>query len=184
MAATAPGIAATVIHYRPRSAVREVGKVLGFSEDVTARLTSTIWGSFSSSMAEKRYAEAGFDPDNPDIVRLRDLVDQILHFPRCDGSTSRSLKLVSTMTLAPAICAHFTGMPRRESDEPQRPGPMSRYGRFSACSWALKAPTCSATAGVSLAVRSCRFTKMTSRISSTTPCPSERSVRQSTSSSA
>jgi error-prone DNA polymerase len=76
------GIAATVIHYRPRSAVREVGKVLGFSEDVTARLSSTIWGSFSSSMAEQRYAEAGFDPDNPDIVRLRDLVDQILHFPR------------------------------------------------------------------------------------------------------
>ncbi len=76
------GIAATVIHYRPRSAVREVGKVLGFSEDVTARLTSTIWGSFSSSMEEKRYHEAGFDPDNPDIVRLRDLVDQILHFPR------------------------------------------------------------------------------------------------------
>ncbi|PXW79141.1 DnaE-like error-prone DNA polymerase [Blastomonas natatoria] len=76
------GIAATVIHYRPRSAVREVGKVLGFSEDVTARLSSTIWGSFSSSMAEKRYEEAGFDPDNPDIVRLRDLVDQILHFPR------------------------------------------------------------------------------------------------------
>ncbi|KPF77062.1 DNA polymerase [Blastomonas sp. AAP25] len=76
------GIAATVIHYRPRSAVREVGKVLGFSEDITARLTSTIWGSFSSSMEEKRYHEAGFDPDNPDIVRLRDLVDQILHFPR------------------------------------------------------------------------------------------------------
>ncbi|MAF60571.1 MULTISPECIES: error-prone DNA polymerase [Pseudomonadota] len=76
------GIAATVIHYRPRSAVREVGKVLGFSEDVTARLSSTIWGSFSSSMAEKRYEEAGFDPGNPDIVRLRDLVDQILHFPR------------------------------------------------------------------------------------------------------
>ncbi|ESZ85717.1 MAG: DNA polymerase [Blastomonas sp. CACIA14H2] len=76
------GIAATVIHYRPRSAVREVGKVLGFSEDVTARLSSTIWGSFSSSMAEQRYAEAGFDIDNPDIVRLRDLVDQILHFPR------------------------------------------------------------------------------------------------------
>ncbi len=36
------GIAATVIHYRPRSAVREVGKALGLSEDVTARLASTI----------------------------------------------------------------------------------------------------------------------------------------------
>ena len=76
------GIAATVIHYRPRSAVREVGKVLGFSEDVTTRMSSTIWGSFSSSMAETRYAEAGFDPDSPQIARLRDLVDQILHFPR------------------------------------------------------------------------------------------------------
>jgi error-prone DNA polymerase len=32
------GIAATVIHYRPRSAVREVGKALGLTEDVTARI--------------------------------------------------------------------------------------------------------------------------------------------------
>ena len=39
------GIAATVIHFRPRSAVREVGKVLGLSEDVTARLTSTVWAA-------------------------------------------------------------------------------------------------------------------------------------------
>ena len=38
------GIAATVIHYRPRSAIREVGKVMGLSEDVTAALASTIWG--------------------------------------------------------------------------------------------------------------------------------------------
>ncbi|WP_373486982.1 error-prone DNA polymerase, partial [Blastomonas sp.] len=76
------GIAATVIRYRPRSAVREVGKVLGFSEDLTARLTSTIWGSYSSSMEARRYSEAGFDPDNPQIVRLKGLIDQLLKFPR------------------------------------------------------------------------------------------------------
>ena len=76
------GIAATVIHYRPRSAVRDVGKVLGFSEDVTSRLSSTVWGSFSSSMEERRYQEAGFDPADPTIARLRDLVGQILQFPR------------------------------------------------------------------------------------------------------
>ena len=35
MAVSAPRIAATVIHYRPRSAVREVGKALGLTEDVT-----------------------------------------------------------------------------------------------------------------------------------------------------
>ncbi|WP_439532428.1 error-prone DNA polymerase [Polymorphobacter sp.] len=76
------GIAATVIHYRPRSAVREVGKALGFSEDVTARLTSTIWGSFSRAMDNGRIEETGYSLDNPDIARMKALVDQILNFPR------------------------------------------------------------------------------------------------------
>ena len=76
------GIAATVIHYRPRSAVREVGKVLGFSEDMTAQLSSTIWGSFAGGMEESRYREAGVDPANPEIARLAGLVGRILNFPR------------------------------------------------------------------------------------------------------
>ncbi|MBC2777118.1 error-prone DNA polymerase [Parasphingopyxis marina] len=76
------GIAATVIHYRPRSAVREVGKVLGLSEDFTSRIVSTIWGSYASKMEKQRVAETGFDPGNPEIVRLTRLVDRILHFPR------------------------------------------------------------------------------------------------------
>ncbi|MBH1992646.1 MAG: error-prone DNA polymerase [Sphingomonadaceae bacterium] len=76
------GIAATVIHYRPRSAVGEVGKVLGFTDDMTARLAGTIWGSFAGKMEERRYAEAGVDPNNPAIVQLKGLVDQLLDFPR------------------------------------------------------------------------------------------------------
>lgn len=76
------GIAATVIHYRPRSAVREVGKVLGLSEDVTARLTSTVWGSYAGKMEAKRIADAGFDPDAPELVRLRWIVGQLLDMPR------------------------------------------------------------------------------------------------------
>ncbi len=77
-------IAATVIHYRPRSAVREVGKALGLSEDVTARMVSTVWGSFSREMPEKRYDEAGFDPQAPEMRRLIDLSGQLLaaDFPR------------------------------------------------------------------------------------------------------
>ncbi len=75
-------IAATVIHYRPRSAVREVGKVLGLSEDVTTRLTSTVWGSFASHMEQQRITESGFDPQAPEIARLADLVGQIMGFPR------------------------------------------------------------------------------------------------------
>ena len=75
-------IAATVIHYRPRSAVREVGKVLGISEDVTARLTSTVWGSYADRMETRRFTDAGFDLEAADLERLRWLVDQLLTFPR------------------------------------------------------------------------------------------------------
>ncbi len=76
------GIAATVIHYRPRSTIREVGKALGLTEDVTARLSSTIWGSWGSDVPEVRMAEAGFDIANPEIARLKTLVDRLLTFPR------------------------------------------------------------------------------------------------------
>lgn len=76
------GIAATVIHYRPRSAVREVGKALGLSEDVTARLAGTVWGSHGTSHGRDRWAESGLDPDNPDIARVRHFTQAILSFPR------------------------------------------------------------------------------------------------------
>jgi error-prone DNA polymerase len=76
------GIVATVIHYRPRSAVRDVGKALGLTEDVTARLASTIWGSWGSKPDAKRVRETGFDPDNPEIARLKALSEQLMQFPR------------------------------------------------------------------------------------------------------
>ena len=76
------GIAATVIHYRPKSTLREAGKALGLSEDVTARLSGTIWGSWGNDVGAARLIEAGFDPDNPDIARLQFVVDQLLKFPR------------------------------------------------------------------------------------------------------
>ncbi|MDB5723520.1 MAG: error-prone polymerase, partial [Novosphingobium sp.] len=76
------GIAATVIHYRPRSTVREVGKALGLSEDVTARIGSTVWGSYAAGMEERRFADAGLDLGHPDVMRLKELVDRLLEFPR------------------------------------------------------------------------------------------------------
>ena len=76
------GIAATVIHYRPRSAVREVGKVLGLSEDITQRLADTTWGSWGSEMPVERFVEAGLDPELDDIARLQWIVAQLLTFPR------------------------------------------------------------------------------------------------------
>ncbi|WP_404712856.1 PHP domain-containing protein [Sphingomonas sp. MMS24-J13] len=74
------GIVATIIHYRSRSAVREVGKVLGLTEDVTNRLVSTVWGSYSSQMEESRFKETGFDLANPEIERLNHFVAKLLAF--------------------------------------------------------------------------------------------------------
>ncbi|MBN8500693.1 MAG: error-prone DNA polymerase, partial [Sphingomonadales bacterium] len=76
------GIAATVIHYRPRSTLREVGKALGLTEDVTGRLSSTIWGNWGDDVPETRIEEAGFHIANPEIARLKTLVDRLLTFPR------------------------------------------------------------------------------------------------------
>ncbi|WP_311268129.1 error-prone DNA polymerase [Sphingobium sp. WCS2017Hpa-17] len=77
------GIAATVIRYRSRSALREVGKALGLTEDVTARLSGTIWGSHSGEdVPESRVSEAGFDPANPELARLRDMAGRLLEYPR------------------------------------------------------------------------------------------------------
>ncbi len=52
------------------------------TEDVTNRLSSTIWGSYASTMDESRFAETGFTLDNPEIARLNGLVQQLLNFPR------------------------------------------------------------------------------------------------------
>ncbi len=75
------GITATVIHYRSRSALREVAKALGLSEDVVTRLSSTIWGSYSGDLGDARFRDAGFGLENPEIMRLRALVEQLIEAP-------------------------------------------------------------------------------------------------------
>lgn len=75
-------IAATVIHYRPRSTIREVGKALGLSEDVTARLADTSWGSWGDEVPVERLTEAGLNPHNGEIERLHRFVGELLKTPR------------------------------------------------------------------------------------------------------
>ena len=75
-------LTATVISYRPRSAVREVTKALGLSEDVGAAMAGTVWGSWGRDVSSKRIAEAGLDPDNPLIRRAIRLTTELIGFPR------------------------------------------------------------------------------------------------------
>ena len=75
-------IVATVIHYRPRSAIRQVGKALGLTEDITAALAGTVWGHWGSEVPDEQVRQAGLDPDNPDIARAVALATILLGFPR------------------------------------------------------------------------------------------------------
>ena len=75
-------LAATVISYRPKSALRDVGKALGLSPDQLERLSRTLHWSDGRQIAAQRLREAGFDPANPLIQRLLQLVNELIGFPR------------------------------------------------------------------------------------------------------
>jgi error-prone DNA polymerase len=74
-------LAATLITYRRRSAIRDVGKALGLSVDQVTRLSGNLaW--WEPGMAAERIREAGLDPDSPALRRLVVLVEQLVGFPR------------------------------------------------------------------------------------------------------
>ncbi|MBT1515540.1 error-prone DNA polymerase [Bradyrhizobium sp. SRL28] len=75
-------IIATVIHYRPRSAIRDVGKALGLTEDVTAALADTVWGSWGKGLNEMQIRQAGLDPQNAMVELAVELATELIEFPR------------------------------------------------------------------------------------------------------
>ena len=75
-------LAATVISYRPRSALRDVGKVLGLSDLQISRLSRSMQWWDGRKVDDSRILEAGLDPDSPVIRRLMYLVSEIMGFPR------------------------------------------------------------------------------------------------------
>ncbi len=75
-------LTATLITYRPKSAVRDVGKALGFSTGQAERLAKSLsWWDGRKVLAE-RLTEAGFDPANPAVRQLLALTGELLGFPR------------------------------------------------------------------------------------------------------
>ena len=76
------GLTATVIHFRSRAAIREVGKVMGLSQDVIARLSGQIWGWSSAAPGDDRMRDAGFDPTDGRMVLAARLIGEIIGFPR------------------------------------------------------------------------------------------------------
>ncbi len=75
-------VIATVIHYRPRSAIRDVGKALGLTEDVTAALADTVWGSWGDGLDDMQVRQAGLDPKNSMVELAVALASELIEFPR------------------------------------------------------------------------------------------------------
>ncbi len=76
------GLCATVIHFRSRAAIREVGKVMGLSEDITAALAGQVWGISSKGADPARMREVGLDPGDLRLAQTIRLIGEIIGFPR------------------------------------------------------------------------------------------------------
>lgn len=76
------GLAATVITYRARSAIREVGKAMGLSEDVVGAMARMTWGWSSKGVAADEVRQAGLDPEDPLIAMALSLAGELIGFPR------------------------------------------------------------------------------------------------------
>ena len=74
-------LAATVIRYRTRSALRDVGKALAIDASCIERLAGTL-SSWRGAPAPERLVEAGLDPDSPIVIRWLELVGTLQDFPR------------------------------------------------------------------------------------------------------
>jgi error-prone DNA polymerase len=76
------GLAATVIRYRSRSAIRDVGKALGLSTDVTDTLAKTIWGWSQEIVPEERVRQLGLDPEDMRLAMALRYARELIGFPR------------------------------------------------------------------------------------------------------
>ncbi len=76
------GLCATVIHFRSRAAISEVGKVMGLSQDITAGLSGQIWGMSNGGADPDRIRELGLDLNDRRLAQTIRLIGEIIGFPR------------------------------------------------------------------------------------------------------
>lgn len=79
---TRAALCATIIRYRGRGAVRDVGKAMGLTEDVTAALSSQVWSWSEEGVAEEHAAALNFNLDDRRLRLTLNLARELIGFPR------------------------------------------------------------------------------------------------------
>lgn len=75
-------LTATVISYRPKSAIRDVGKALGFAPEIVDAIASAHQWWDGSEVLTERFEELGLSVDNLQVRQLFDIASTLLSFPR------------------------------------------------------------------------------------------------------
>jgi error-prone DNA polymerase len=75
-------LAAAVITYRTRSAIRETAKVFSLSDDVIAALNGTAWGQETGPIGEDRVRAVGLNPADPTLKLALEMAKELIGFPR------------------------------------------------------------------------------------------------------
>ncbi|HUN38799.1 MAG TPA: error-prone DNA polymerase [Acetobacteraceae bacterium] len=75
-------ICATVIRYRGRGAIRDVGKAMGLTEDVTSALARQVGEWTEDGVADERAAELNFNMQDRRLRLTLELARELIGFPR------------------------------------------------------------------------------------------------------
>jgi error-prone DNA polymerase len=76
------GLTATVVTYRAKGAIREVGKVFGLSTDAIDAMNQMSWSWYASDLNAEKVRELGFDPKDPILAKVLTLANDLMRFPR------------------------------------------------------------------------------------------------------
>ena len=103
-------LTAAVICYRPRSAIRDVGKVFGLTEDITARMSNSVWGSWGRGLEDREVRQGALDPQNNLIAQATHFANELIGFPRhlsqhVGGFVLTQDRLDETVPIGPATMA-------------------------------------------------------------------------------
>ena len=104
-------LCATVMRFRARGAVRDVGKVLGLTEDVTGALAGQVWGWSGEGVTEDHAKALNLNLDDRRLCLTLDLARDLIGFPRQLGTHPGGFVLTQAplSELVPVLPAAMAG---------------------------------------------------------------------------